>query len=934
MSCMNFVQFFQEFVKRPGTLNLGKENEELNTANLILKLTLDDDIQDFRLSSEDPKFGGFDDIICELQTSKKKSKFAIQIKHVNDEQKKKLKIIDLQKKTGKFSLLTFFNHYLEMEDVCDPFDLILYTNQKFDFQAEKEHVVLDDGTNKSNVVMTKCCSHPLLSTNEKTCCYKFKFAQNHEDKTEIKYSKFFAKFYIYVEQMNVMQLREHIFDKFNKTFCCENDNALKQYLQFIVRWKDLEKSKKKLSKTVMKNVLLFNLLSENIRRPMISKEPVNTKIKTFREAILKFDITIFSKQNEDLVKSIWTFDSNELINDTQAQELIVDYQLTSNDKTLLELQWLMDKYPLLVVDSVKTRKALSLLGSDNKKFILLTDSDSIEDLSSLSLFRNLSDLQQHPGIYKSIVGTFTCAIQLKKNEIPLETYLEENENIKVLITTDKLACMINGPLVICTDKECVSPFYINRYVSKNIINLEFFENVDKDTLILICCWKEKFQLLNNFKIVYVEALLKNNECSDQSGRVIYVSESEGSCEKFEQFCQKMSKSKAHNFKLTEKGELEWVRSKNGIEDLENFRVEGSFMEESELLRYENNINIVCAESGMGKTELMKSLKSKSSYNSWTIMIYARNHSQHFRRKKDDVEAFKEYIIKRIYKKYEEFELKFLKMLIGDTKCIVVRYIWDGLDEVSSKNLKIIMKLIRDLSEEGSKNWITSRNNLKQSLEEYFGALSWTISEFNEDQQQRYIENKLSHLSNRRTENIIPTIRLSSCTGVLGIPLLIYILTELFRIEDSDSRHEWLTDRSFSIAKLYQHFVEEKFYIHYTEKHNFDPNNEVQTERNEVTKNKRVYNYEKVAMKMYFDEETVGDMNVDDFLNKIKSESDHIGIITRVVEIDSPLFLHSSFGEYFAGSYLARHDPQGEKFDLSDRKYKNIRLFRDSLVQIN
>jgi hypothetical protein len=155
MSCMNFLQFFQEFVKRPGTLNLGKENEELNTANLILKLTLDDDIQDFRLSSEDPKFGGFDDIICELQTSKKKSKFAIQIKHVNDEQKKKLKIIDLQKKTGKFSLLTFFNHYLEMEDVCDPFDLILYTNQKFDFQAEKEHIVLDDGTNKSNVVMTK-----------------------------------------------------------------------------------------------------------------------------------------------------------------------------------------------------------------------------------------------------------------------------------------------------------------------------------------------------------------------------------------------------------------------------------------------------------------------------------------------------------------------------------------------------------------------------------------------------------------------------------------------------------------------------------------------------------------------------------------------------------------------------------------------------------
>jgi predicted ATP-binding protein involved in virulence len=91
------------------------------------------------------------------------------------------------------------------------------------------------------------------------------------------------------------------------------------------------------------------------------------------------------------------------------------------------------------------------------------------------------------------------------------------------------------------------------------------------------------------------------------------------------------------------------------------------MKESELLKYENNINIVCAESGMGKTELMKSVKNKSCYKSWTIMIYARNHSQHFKEKKDDVNAFKKYIVDRIYKRYEEFELQFLKMLIIDTR---------------------------------------------------------------------------------------------------------------------------------------------------------------------------------------------------------------------------------------------------------------------------
>jgi hypothetical protein len=84
--------------------------------------------------------------------------------------------------------------------------------------------------------------------------------------------------------------------------------------------------------------------------------------------------------------------------------------------------------------------------------------------------------------------------------------------------------------------------------------------------------------------------------------------------------------------------------------------------------------------------------------------------------------------------------------------------------------------------------------------------------------------------------------------------------------------------------------------------------------------------------MYFEGDVVSNMDVDKFLNKIKSRSDHVGIITRVVETESPLFLHSSFGEYFAGSYLARYDPHGDKFGLSDRSYKNIRLFRDLLVK--
>jgi hypothetical protein len=820
--------------------------------------------------------------------------------------------------------------------------LILYTNRTLDSETTQDKFVINDGTDKFSVLMTECQAHPLLSTNEKNCCYKFQIVQDDNDTVAMdatkmtKYVKFFDKFYLYVDQMNVQQLWDLLFNKFKEEFGCKTDYHVKKYLHFIQNWNDCEKEKIKLNKSMMKNVLVFNLLSLNIRppRPRLAEEPISEEMKTLRQAILKFDITVFSEENEDLVKIIWAFDTTEFFEDSHTQKLVENYRFVKNNKTYLKLLWLRDEYPLLVVDSYITRKAINL--SSSKKFVLFSNNDNIDDFANLSVLRKLSDLEEHPEIYETVVDKFKCAIQLKINALPLRNFLQENKKIQEIVTTDKLVSMINDPLVICPDNEVLPPFYITRDISRNIIiDVRFFEKMDQDTLVFICCWKKNSKLLEDFRIVDVEELMKKDEHGEESGKVIYVSESKGSWEKFQECCSKMKKAKAHQFSMTEGEELEWVRSRNGVEDLEEFRKEQRSMKESELLKYENNINIVCAESGMGKTELMKSVKNKSCFNSWTIMIYARNHYQHFKDKKDDVKAFKEYIIDRIYKRYKEFELQFLKMLIIDTKSIVVRYIWDGLDEVSCENLEIILKIIEDLSQEGSKHWITSWNNLKEKLEQRFNTFSWTIKEFDEDQQKKYIDNKLAHLSHslkKTSENIIKTIRSSSCKGVLRIPLLVYILTELFSEKRSGSTHDWLTDGSFSLAKLYHYFVEEKFYCYFRDRLRCNLNNESQSEKNEVTKKKRIVNYEKVAMKMYFEGDVVSKMDVDKFLNKIKSGSDDVGIITRVTETGSPVFLHSSFGEYFAGSYLARHDPYGDKFDLSDTNYKNIERFRDLLVE--
>jgi hypothetical protein len=272
----------------------------------------------------------------------------------------------------------------------------------------------------------------------------------------------------------------------------------------------------------MKNVLLLNLLSEKIRLPMFSKEPLSAEIRQLREKILKYDVTILGTEKEDLIKRIWRFNSNELLNDAQAQELVVDYQLTFNDQTVLKLQWMMDRCPLLVVDSDVTRKAINL--STSKKFVLFSDNDNIDDFTNLSVLRKLSDLEEYPEIYKTVVDKFTCAIQLKTKAFRLRKFLQENKNVQEIFTTDKLVSMIDGPLVICADNEVLSPLYIPRHISRNIIDLEETV-VDKFT----CATQLK---TNAFPLItFLEG---NKEIQDivTTNQLVYMIDSQSKCERY------------------------------------------------------------------------------------------------------------------------------------------------------------------------------------------------------------------------------------------------------------------------------------------------------------------------------------------------------------------------------------------------------------------
>ncbi|XP_063923842.1 receptor-interacting serine/threonine-protein kinase 4-like [Zophobas morio] len=220
--------------------------------------------------------------------------------------------------------------------------------------------------------------------------------------------------------------------------------------------------------------------------------------------------------------------------------------------------------------------------------------------------------------------------------------------------------------------------------------------------------------------------------------------------------------------------------------------------------------------------------------------------------------------------------------------------WDGLDEASDATQASIMALVKAFSERGVKQWLTSRNNLKNNLEKTLLTFSRNIMQFNEEEQRSYIrdrlqipEDKLIETFSKIRENIMAYPNYE----ILGIPLQIYMLTELF--SKDLNKYLNLLGGNFTVLKLYNHFVKEKFNVLYAEKKEFCLSNESNYQHfvNEKEKNP-------INVKCNLDEE------VKTFLNKIKNEGDEVGIISRVNSNNEVEFVHNSFGEYFAALYLS------------------------------
>ncbi|XP_063924235.1 uncharacterized protein LOC135138239 isoform X2 [Zophobas morio] len=940
-----------KFKKRGGTTDKGRDYEHLYLAHLILKLTLDDDVENFYLSSNDEEFGDFDDVVVEIVLKNRTETYAIQLKHI--ERKTTLGRAQLTAKTGKrnFSIEKYYDTFSKHLKLQQNVKMILFTNTSLNSSDVKQ---LDFHQLTVDFIPSEV-SKLLTSSSRKLCCHTINKTQTNSSE----YDQFFENFYVYTDQADVRQLVKDVREIFKKNFMCD-EFVCNQYVHFITQWSMTNGRKLKLYKTWMKRLIALCVLSPHIRPLSFdSTKSVNKKESILRDVISKFDITSIDDRNYERISHLWSNTINELQDLTEVTKINGKYFLcleklevkdlfNADPSKVNKLMWLLDKCPLVVQECPQVYRTFKFCCEN---LILLKATKPVDEKcktrSSQKVFERLSDLKKEVMLYQKLRRTFTYSIEGQK-ETALTYLLQACDEIESVITLDKLVEMLEGPLAIGDQKEVLPPSHIERNLTKILINLEFLKrNLKKKVIFVsgVVDFKSFKKLLPDIEIKEISNIERERMKRFYRGD-IYISKNHFSLKQFNTVFNKNPEVEVHHCRYFNNQYLEWIRSEHSqgqrFNELKKFRLNDEFnvytLHQSQLFNSgEQDINIICAEPGMGKSTLMKSLKTNTSSATWTIVIYARNHFTHFRENGADVEKFKEYIFTNVRKKCSNIDQQVFKAMLERNN---IQVIWDGLDEVTDATLEAILTLVQTLAQSGVQQWLTSRNNLKTKLENRLGSFSRNIKQFDDEEQRKYLKERLEIPADDLTATFIKIKKnLMSFPNyeILGIPLQIYMLTELF-LKDKE-KYLNLLDSVFTVLDLYRHFVDEKFKVFYQEKSKLDLSVEHIFQQFEDEKETKLKCYKTVAARCYLDNlsVTIIDANykhqLQSFLETIENKGDAVGFICRVASNGGVEFSHNSYGEYFAAMYLFDIDPsvvRDNKF-ISDGHFDNIRFFLDLML---
>ncbi|KAH0822622.1 hypothetical protein GEV33_000169 [Tenebrio molitor] len=643
-------------------------------------------------------------------------------------------------------------------------------------------------------------------------------------------------------------------------------------------------------------------------------------------------MTIIRDTNEDIIANIW----NETASDDEISFTSLKYGLRPMgiedlpSKARSKVLWHLNKVPLIVkaenCHEEQVKHAIRLLEKVEKKKVVLLGNATKEEFQGWKIFQDLSDLPNE-GVYTDIIKHFAVSLQ-GRPPIFLDQLLNFDQGNDRTIETTELTQEV---IQIGGKQEEAFETYIPRSVSMITLNITKMLQSCKteDSLLIICNvsqpWNEAIRQLD-LHVMELDQYLEERKKYD-----VLLTNNKWPHVPFNDICEK-TKRNVHLLQVFDDKSCTSILSKKKIFSLEIMRSEGARVDEMEIFTYlDHPLNVICSPPGMGKSTLLSRLSSICPSSYWSVRINLINHKRVLKKERD----YNKILHHFVQEEEDPLAIKIRSMLLQDKR---IYFFLDGLDEIDSGCLQDALDFIKYISSLGHRVWITSRENLEQTVLQSLNIFPIKIEELTEEQQKAYIQKRLQDLYQEEevkhiTNKIYANVDIVNSRHLLGVPLQLFMVTENFR-GNEDLRKE-PDQEIFVLTKMYKIFFQGKK-MHQLRKVG------VHEHEDQIGFDFDLYleQYELPALKSCLDTTTFDKLKFNlgkshKFLENLKT-GDPFGIVNGVTDDNQVVFSHQTYAEYFACAWLKNNLDKVSLLqdDLFTKKNQNLKFMFDIVLAEN
>nr|CAD7416493.1 unnamed protein product [Timema poppensis] len=409
-------------------------------------------------------------------------------------------------------------------------------------------------------------------------------------------------------------------------------------------------------------------------------------------------------------------------------------------------------------------------------------------------------------------------------------------------------------------------------------------------------------------------------------------------EQFQYLRTQFSKDHKVHWLHFDRDSLKWKKSSNDISTIKKYIDNESLEIQAEIVNsLEDNLVLVIAEPGMGKSSLLKHVAAETKLiDQSKFVLYINLNDNDKTDFLDEIElsdidasTTKEFIFGSSKDKEDDSKGQLLEYFFGDFHDTVV--LMDSFDEISPDYSDKVCALIYEIRKSGVETlWVTSRPSMNNYLEDELSVLSYKMKPFSKDDQREFLKTYwtllVPNIEQDRLEVFIEEL-LNRCTQSLndarnnfcGIPLQTKMLADSFKqnLIDYNDTKSFNIPKKIDLHKLFDTFIMIKCDDYCDKLKLVDSKVAVKRIKKRMYK-EFVSNHKACAALYLFHKDDILLISKEckcsieetarDCIHVFEKEGGNTGIIDKIVD-GKVHFVHRSYAEYFFADWLCENYEQ-------------------------